>query len=173
MAPFRPEDLAFDEAGFRRNLLYWTGPLGIDGVFVAGKQGEFFSMPLARRKRNFDIAADALCGRAGTIMSCSGQNMDTVLELADHAQAIGADFIIVPAPLLHFLSDRDDTLYQYYKHISERVEIGIAARSGTLQMTIPRFRWSRSPRWSPAAPCSPPAPPRWRCPPFCVPKPAN
>lgn len=126
LAPFRPDDLAFDEAGFRRNLLHWTGPLGIDGVFIAGKQGEFFSMSLAERKRSFDIAADALRGRAGTIMSCSDQNMETVLELADHAQAIGADFIVVHAPLLHFLSDRDETLYQYYKYISERVEIGIA-----------------------------------------------
>jgi 4-hydroxy-tetrahydrodipicolinate synthase len=126
LAPFRPDDLTFDEAGFRRNLLHWTGPLGIDGVFVAGKQGEFFSMSLAERKCCFDVAADALRGKAGTIMSCSDQNMDTVLELADHAQAIGADFIVVHAPLLHFLSDRDETLYQYYKYISERVEIGIA-----------------------------------------------
>jgi 4-hydroxy-tetrahydrodipicolinate synthase len=126
LAPFRADDLAFDEHGFRRNLLHWTGPLGIDGVFVAGKQGEFFSMSLAERKRSFDIAADALRGRAGTIMSCSDQNMDTVLDLADHAQAVGADFIVVHAPVLHFLTDRDETLYQYYKYISERVEIGIA-----------------------------------------------
>jgi 4-hydroxy-tetrahydrodipicolinate synthase len=126
LASFRADDLAFDEHGFRRNLRHWTGPLGIDGVFVAGKQGEFFSMSLAERKRSFDIAADALRGRAGTIMSCSDQNMDTVLDLADHAQAVGADFIVVHAPVLHFLTDRDETLYQYYKYISERVEIGIA-----------------------------------------------
>lgn len=126
LAPFRPDDLAFDEQGFRRNLLHWTGALGIDGVFVAGKQGEFFSMSLAERKLSFDIAADALRGRAGTIMSCSDQNLDTVLALADHAQAVGADFIVVHAPVLHFLTDRDETLYEYYRYISERVEIGIA-----------------------------------------------
>ena len=36
-------------------------------------------------------------------MSCSDQNLDTVIELAKHAQAIGADYIVVHAPVLHFL----------------------------------------------------------------------
>jgi 4-hydroxy-tetrahydrodipicolinate synthase len=126
LTPFRPDDFAFDEAGFRRNLLHWSTNLGIDGVFVCGKQGEFFSMSMAERKRSFEVAADTLHGRAGTIMSCSDQNMDNVIELARHAEAVGADFIVVHAPVLHFLHDRDETLFQYYKYISERVNIGIA-----------------------------------------------
>ena len=123
LTPFDAE-FRLDEAGFARNLRHWTGPLGIDGVFVCGKQGEFFSMSVAERKRCFDIAVDACSG--GTIMSCSDQNMDTVIDLAHHAQSIGADFIVVHAPVLHFLHDRDDTLFEYYRYISERVDIGIA-----------------------------------------------
>jgi 4-hydroxy-tetrahydrodipicolinate synthase len=126
LTPFTLETHALDEAGFRRNLLHWTGPLGIDGVFVSGKQGEFFAMSVAERKRTFDIAADTLRGRAGTIMSCSDQNLDVVLDLAKHAQSIGADFIVVHAPILHFLHDRDETLYQYYKYLSDKLDIGIA-----------------------------------------------
>jgi 4-hydroxy-tetrahydrodipicolinate synthase len=125
LTPFRA-DLSLDEEGFRANLLHWTGPLGIDGVFVCGKQGEFFSMSVAERKRTFEIAAATLDGRAGTIMSCSDQNLDTVIELARHAEAAGADFVVVHAPVLHFLTERDDTLYEYYRCISERIEIGIA-----------------------------------------------
>jgi 4-hydroxy-tetrahydrodipicolinate synthase len=126
LTPFRPDDLALDEAGFLRNLRHWTGPLGIDGVFVSGKQGEFFAMSVAERKRSFELAVEATAGRAGTIMSCSDQNMDVVLELARHAQQVGADFIVVHAPLLHFLHERDETLFEYYKYISERIDIGIA-----------------------------------------------
>src|SRR5208282_2927506 len=113
LTPFRPGDLAVDEAGFARNLRHWTGQLGIDGVFVSGKQGEFFAMSVAERKRSFEIAVEAMSGRAGTIMSCSDQNM-------------GADFIVVHAPILHFLHDRDDTLFEYYRTISEQIDIGIA-----------------------------------------------
>jgi 4-hydroxy-tetrahydrodipicolinate synthase len=125
LMPFAP-DLSIDEAGFRRNLRHWVDDLGIDGVFVSGKQGEFFSLSLAERKRTFEIAVAEIGNRAGTIMSCSDQNMDVVIELARHAQAVGADYIVVHAPVLHFLHRQDETLYHYYRAISEQVDIGIA-----------------------------------------------
>src|SRR5882672_12594265 len=73
LTPFQP-DGAIDEDGFRRNLRHWVDDLGIDGVFVSGKQGEFFSMSLAERKRTFDIAV-AEIGGSRTILSCSDQNL--------------------------------------------------------------------------------------------------
>ena len=124
LTPFTP-DLAIDEAGLRRNFRHWVDDLGIDGVFVSGKQGEFFSMSVAERKRSFDIAVAEL-GGSRTILSCSDQNLDVVIELARHAQAIGADYIVVHAPVLHFLHEQDETLYRYYETISEQVDIGIA-----------------------------------------------
>jgi 4-hydroxy-tetrahydrodipicolinate synthase len=123
--PMRP-DFSIDTEGLRTNLNHWIDDLAIQGVFIAGKQGEFFSMSLAERKHNFELAVDVCDGRAGTIMSCSDQNFDTVIELAKHAQNVGADYIVVHAPVLHFLSDRDDTVFQYYKTICEQVDIGIA-----------------------------------------------
>jgi 4-hydroxy-tetrahydrodipicolinate synthase len=126
LTPFTP-DLAIDEAGFRRNMRHWTKELGIEGLFISGKQGEFFSMSLAERKRTFEIAVEeAKKGGFSTIMSCSDQNMDIVIDLARHAEAIGADYIVVHAPVLHFLKNQDDTVYDYYRHISEQVNIGIA-----------------------------------------------
>ncbi len=126
LMPFRPGDHAVDEAGFARNLNHWFGELGIDGVFVSGKQGEFFSMSLAERKRSFEVAVDvARRHGARTIMSASDQNMDTVIELAKHAEAVGADFVVVHAPVLHFVHDRDELLLEYYRHIASQVNIGI------------------------------------------------
>lgn len=122
--PFAP-DRAIDEAGLRRNLRHWVDDLGVDGVFVSGKQGEFFSMSLAERKRTFEIAVDAI-GGTRTILSCSDQNMDTVIALAKHAQAIGSDYIVVHAPVLHFLTAQDETLLAYYRAVSDQVDIGIA-----------------------------------------------
>ena len=126
LTPFRPEDLAVDEVGFAANLVHWSGQLGIDGVFVCGKQGEFFSMSVAERKGCFTLAANTLRGRAHSIMSCSDQNLDVVMELARHAEKVGADFIVVHAPVLHFVHDRDETLYEYYKYLSDNLDIGIA-----------------------------------------------
>lgn len=123
--PFKPDGV-FDEAGLRSNIRHWVDELGISGLFIAGKQGEFFSMSLDERKRNFEIAVDECGDAAGTIMSASDQNFDVVLELALHAQNCGADYVVVHAPVLNFNTDPDETVFQYYKALCDRLDIGIA-----------------------------------------------
>lgn len=125
LTPFAA-DLSIDEDGFRRNIAHWTGELGIDGLFIAGKQGEFFAMSVEERKRTFEIAVEATSGRGATIMSCSDQNLDVVIELARHAQKIGADYVVVHAPMLHFFKAHDETILNYYRTIASKVDIGIA-----------------------------------------------
>ncbi|QJP15793.1 dihydrodipicolinate synthase family protein [Starkeya sp. ORNL1] len=125
LTPFTA-DLAIDEAGARRNYEHWISDLKIDGFFIAGKQGEFFSMSVEERKRSLEIAIDACAGRAQTIMSCSDQNLDVVIDLAKHAQRAGADYIVVHAPVLHFFKAHDETVFNYYRTIAEQVDIGIA-----------------------------------------------
>ena len=120
------DDGSLNEVGLRSNIRHWVDDLGIEGLFIAGKQGEFFSMSLDERKRNFEIAVDETGDTAQTIMSCSDQNFDTVIELARHAEHIGADFIVVHAPLLHFISDRDDTIFNYYEEVCKKTNIGVA-----------------------------------------------
>jgi 4-hydroxy-tetrahydrodipicolinate synthase len=123
LTPFTAEG-RLDEAGWRRNLSHWYRDLGIAGLFVNGKQGEFYAMTLEERKRTAELAVAESAG--GVMVSCSDQSLDSVLELARHAQAIGADYIVVHTPLLYFGAHTGDTLFNYYRHISERVDIGIA-----------------------------------------------
>ncbi|MEM9464692.1 MAG: dihydrodipicolinate synthase family protein [Actinomycetota bacterium] len=125
LLPF-DDRLRIDEDGFRANVHHWTRELGIEGLFISGKQGEFFSMTVEERKRTFDLAVEACGDQAQTIMSCSDQNLDVVLDLARHAERCGADYIVVHAPALHFTKAQDETLLGYYRTISEAVDIGIA-----------------------------------------------
>ncbi|MES2292724.1 MAG: dihydrodipicolinate synthase family protein [Pseudomonadota bacterium] len=125
LTPFGPHG-EINEAGFVSNLNHWIDDLAIDGFFVGGKQGEFFSMSLEERMRQFDVAVQTCADRAGTILSCSDQNLDTVIALGRHAQSLGADFIVVHAPVLHFVEPPDETVFAYYKQISEALDIGIA-----------------------------------------------
>ncbi|MEL7045118.1 MAG: dihydrodipicolinate synthase family protein [Pseudomonadota bacterium] len=120
------DELRLDEEGFRSNIRHWIDDLEIDGLFVGGKQGEFFSMSVAERKANFEIAVDECAGKAGVIVSASDQNVDVVKDLAIHAQQCGADYVVVHAPVLSFVHERSEVLYQYYKSISDEVDIGIA-----------------------------------------------
>ena len=125
LTPFT-EDGRLDGDGFQQNVRHWTDDLGIAGLFVCGKQGEFFSMSPGERKRCLELAVEAVDPGAQTIMSCSDQNLDVVLDLACHAQGAGADYIVVHAPTLHFVHEHDETVYRYYETISQSVDIGIA-----------------------------------------------
>ncbi len=123
--PFN-DDGSTNEEGLRSNIRHWIDDLGIKGLFIAGKQGEFWSMSLDERKRNMTIAVEECAGKAGTIMSISDQSVSTVLELGRHAQDCGADYVVVHAPMLSFCHDRDEVLYNYYKYLCDRLDIGIA-----------------------------------------------
>lgn len=100
--------------------------LEIAGLFINGKQAEFFSMSIAERKQQFDIVVDEVGDRCRTVLSCSDENLDTVLELGRHAQDIGADWIIVHAPPLYFHDNVDAVLQEYYRHICDQLDIGVA-----------------------------------------------
>jgi 4-hydroxy-tetrahydrodipicolinate synthase len=125
--PFLP-DLALNVSGFEKNLRHWIDALLVDGFFIGGKQGEFFSMSIAERKLLAETAVRACNDKeraAGAMISCSDQNMDTVLELAHHAASIGADYVVVHSPILHFATDVDTLVYEYYRYIAEALPIAL------------------------------------------------
>jgi 4-hydroxy-tetrahydrodipicolinate synthase len=125
LTPFKA-DLSVDEEGYRKNLHHWVHDLNLGGLFLNGKQGEFFSMSVEEQKRGFDVAIEETGDKAGTIISCSNENLDTVIELATYAQDAGADWVIIHSPPLYFHTNVDDVLYEYYRHLSEVLDIGIA-----------------------------------------------
>jgi len=122
LTPFK-SDLSLDEAGWRANVRHWTRELGIAGLFVNGKQGEFYAMTIAERKRMAEMAVEE---GARVMVSCSDQSLDTVIDLAKHAQSTGAEYIVVHTPLLYFGAHTADTLLEYYGTIADAVDIGIA-----------------------------------------------
>ena len=116
LTPFLP-DGAIDEAGFWSNIRHWIGELGIDGLFIAGKQGEFFSLSIPERKRVFEITMEETQGKAGAILSCSDQNMDVVLDLARHAEKVGADATICLAP--YYWPVPEEALHDHFYRVAK------------------------------------------------------
>jgi 4-hydroxy-tetrahydrodipicolinate synthase len=126
--------LRVDEQAYRENLQHWIRDLKLGGLFIAGKQGEFFSLSIAERKRLIDLSVEVAQqigprgeqSRCGIVASCSDTNLDVVLDLARHSQNVGADYVIVHSPVLHFGADTEETIYEYYRYLSEQLDIGIA-----------------------------------------------
>jgi 4-hydroxy-tetrahydrodipicolinate synthase len=133
LTPF-DASLKLDEKAYRDNLNHWINDLNLGGLFIAGKQAEFFSMSLAERKKLMELSVEVAHeagnrhgkGHCGIVTSCSDTNLDVVLDLAKHSQDIGADYVIVHSPVLHFGADTDDTIYEYYRYLSEKIDIGLA-----------------------------------------------
>ena len=56
--------------------------------------GEVCAEIFDSRVEDVDLAVKAADGRAQTIMSCSDQNMDVVIDLARHALEAGVDLVL-------------------------------------------------------------------------------
>ena len=133
LTPFN-DALQLDEKAYRDNLNHWVNDLKLGGLFIAGKQAEFFSMSIAERKRLIDLSVEVAsdagnrngAGACGIVTSCSDTNLDVVLELAEHSKNVGADYVIVHSPVLHFGADTDETIYEYYRYLSEKIDLGLA-----------------------------------------------
>lgn len=133
LTPF-DEALRIDEKALRQNMDHWIRDLKLGGLFIAGKQAEFFAMSVEERKRLITLSVEAAqaagdrggIGRCGIITSCSDTNLDVVLDLARHSANAGADYVIVHSPVLHFGADTEETIYEYYRYLSEQLDIGIA-----------------------------------------------
>lgn len=133
LTPF-DEALRLDEAAYQANLAHWIGELKLGGLFIGGKQAEYFSLSIPERKRIMQLAVEAAqaagdrggAGRCGIVTSCSDTNLDVVLSLARYSQNVGADYVIVHSPVLHFGANTAETIYEYYRYLSEQLSIGIA-----------------------------------------------
>ncbi len=125
LTPFA-EDLSLDIDSWRANLRHWYGALGIRGLFVNGKQGEFASMTVEERKLSVEVAVqEARAFDGGVLVSVSDQNIEVAAELARHAQAVGAQLIVAHTPLLYFGADTDDTIVEYYRYLASQVDVGL------------------------------------------------
>jgi 4-hydroxy-tetrahydrodipicolinate synthase len=125
LTPFAP-DLSVDLDGWRRNLRHWYGELGIRGLFVNGKQGEFASLSAEERRATVEIAVEEAAPFDGGVMvSVSDQSIEVAADLARHAQSAGAHLIVAHTPLLYFGAHTDDTIVEYYRYLARQVDLGV------------------------------------------------
>src|SRR5260370_6518512 len=116
------KSLKFDEELYKDILAYLKAN-GADGVVVLGTTGEYPSFSVAERKK---IAETAFKYRNGlNIIVCSGtSNFPETIELSQHAEANGADGLLIVPPF-YYKHPRLDGLTKYYTLIFEKVKIPI------------------------------------------------
>ncbi len=116
-------DDRLDEAATAANLDYCISDLQLEGHYCIGNVAEFWSMTNEERMRVHEINVEVAKGRVPLIAGCHHQNPNDVIKLAQHAQAVGIDFVIILTP---FVAARgDDAIYEFYRYVCERIDIGV------------------------------------------------
>ncbi len=125
VTPFR-KDGSLDEEAIRRHarFLIDRGIVEGSGVLIpGGSTGECFSMTLEERKKLAQIVVEESAGRVPVFPGCNHSGTRLVIELAQHAQNIGADGVMVICP--YYWPPSPEATIQHYKELAEAVDIGI------------------------------------------------
>src|SRR5690242_8780446 len=114
--------LNFDAALYR-DLMPFFKERGADGVVVLGTTGEFPSFSVAERKRAAEVA---LKNRSGLrmIVQVGTSNLPETLEMLNHAQANGADGVLVIPPY-YYKNPTLDPLVKHYSAVLEASKIPV------------------------------------------------
>lgn len=116
-------DDELDEKGNASNLEHCISRLNVAGHYCVGNVGEFWAMTNEERMRLVEINVEVAKGRVPLIAGCHHQNPYEAVKLARHAQAAGIDFVIILTP--YVAARGDDAVFDYYRFVCERVDIGI------------------------------------------------
>ena len=119
---FTPDD-KIDEAAMAWNIEHIISELKLEGHYCHGNVAEFWCMTNEERMRVHEINVEAAKGRIPLIAGCHHQNPNEVIKLAKHAQDVGIDFVIILTP--YVAARGDDTIYEFYKYVCERIDIGV------------------------------------------------
>lgn len=94
---------------------------GVHGVLINGTTGEWFSQTPAERRRIAEISVEELRGRIPVVIGCTSYTPAETIELAEHAQSLGADgALATPPPYAH---PSQEEIYAFYTTVTNTVDI--------------------------------------------------
>jgi len=115
VTPFA-KDGSINENMFRRIINNVIGK-GVHGVFVAGSQGEFFSLERQERIRLFEVAVEEVNGKVPVYAGTAAITTSETVLLTKAAEKSGCDAVSIISPF--FITPNGQELYKYFKTAAE------------------------------------------------------
>ena len=109
-------DFVFDEAAMRRSVRHQL-EAGAAGLCVLGGTGEPLSLTLGENFRAVDTVVEETSGRAPVTVGCLLGAQADIIATARHAEAAGADFIMLAPP--YFFSVRPFDIERHVAAVAE------------------------------------------------------
>lgn len=111
----------FDEC---RRLIDAYIDAGVHGLVLGSGTGQHPYLTEAECNAFYEVGVAQIDGRCNAICQTSALNMDEVARRSAHAEAIGADALMILPPYLEGPVD-DDGLFEFYREINAEVGIDI------------------------------------------------
>ncbi len=119
MYPFTP-DYKLDEKGIRHNV---ERMLQVKATGLGFGFSEPWVCTHAERKRAIEVAVDAARGRVPAYVHTTDHSVEETINLTRHAEAIGADAVMIWPP--YEWAKTQEMVCQYYEYVSSKVDIPI------------------------------------------------
>lgn len=119
MYPFTA-DYKLDEAGIRSNVEYM---LKVKSTGLGFGFSEPWVCTHAERRRALEVAVDAVRGRVPAYVHTTDHSVEETIDLTRHAQAIGADAVMIWAP--YEWAKTQQMVCDYYEYVASKVDIAI------------------------------------------------
>lgn len=120
--PFDAEG-AIDFGEWERLIDAYVGA-GVHGLVLGAGTGQHPYLTEAEANRLYEIGIERVGGRCNVTCQTSALNVDEVIRRSRHAEAVGADAIMVLPPYLEGPPD-DDGIFEFYRTIDANVDIDI------------------------------------------------
>ncbi|MGL4199205.1 MAG: 4-hydroxy-tetrahydrodipicolinate synthase [Allorhizobium sp.] len=121
VTPFT-ETGAVDEASFAAHV-EWQISEGSTGLVPVGTTGESPTLSHDEHKRVVELCVEVAAKRVPVIAGAGSNNTVEAIELAQHAEAVGADALLVVTP--YYNKPTQKGLIAHYKAIAEAVSLPI------------------------------------------------
>ncbi|MCS7127725.1 MAG: dihydrodipicolinate synthase family protein [Sulfolobales archaeon] len=108
-----------------RNVVNFLIERGIHGFFIAGTYGLGPAMSVNERKKVVEIVVDEVQGSTTTIVMVGSSSLDDSIELAKHAQDIGASAISSVPPFYYAYDEK--SILSFFKALLNNVNIPVFA----------------------------------------------
>lgn len=109
-----------DEKG-TRELIRFLCSFDIGGLYLTGSTGEAFLMNSEERKRQVEIVMDEVGDRLPVVVHVGAMSTRASIELARHAEAVGAAGISSVPPF--YFKFNEEQIFGYYRDISEATSL--------------------------------------------------
>ncbi|MFH0963229.1 MAG: dihydrodipicolinate synthase family protein [Planctomycetota bacterium] len=136
MTPFH-DDLRLHEKAAARNLRFLISKgirTGQGAIVVAGSIGECYALTNDERKRLAETVVAEARGEVPVLIGCNHSATAAAVDLAKHAEKIGADGLMLLPP--SYATPPERKVYEWYRAVAAETSLGIMVYNNPLMVPV-------------------------------------